>query len=116
MTSATARQISLTGYFGLIVVLIAWHGVFQPAYITLVILLVPLAFPFHGLLKGKAYTFAWMSFLTLFYFIHGTVEAYANDNARPFALLEVFASILIYVGVIMYPRLKNREQANSKTI
>jgi len=116
MTSVIARRISLTGYFGLIAVLFAWYGIFQPAYIALVILLIPLAFPFHGLIIGKTYTFAWMSFLALFYFIHGTVEAYANDEALQFALLEVFASLLIYVGVVMYPRLKNREQNKDKAI
>lgn len=109
MSSDVARRISLVGYFSLIGLLVVWYGIMQPAYVALTILLFPLAFPIYGLVRGKAYTYAWMSFLTLLYFIHGTVEAYANEYARPYALLEVLASVLTYVGVVMYARLKSRE-------
>ena len=114
MTSDIARRISLAGYFGLIGLLVVWYGIMQPAYTALIILLVPLAFPLYGLVQGKPYTYAWMSFLTLLYFVHGTVEAYANEYARPYALVEVFTSVLIYIGVIMYARLRSRELKSSK--
>jgi uncharacterized membrane protein len=109
MSSITARYITLTGYFGLIVLLITWYGIMQPAYAALIILLVPLAFPLLGLIRGKPYTYAWMSFLTLLYFVHGIVEAYANEVARPFALLEILASVLIYIGAVVFSRLRSRE-------
>lgn len=109
MTSLTARYMTLTGYFGLVILLVTWYGIMQPAYTALIILLVPLAFPLRGLIQGKPYTYAWTSFLTLLYFVHGIVEAYANEVARPFALLEVLASVLIYIGAVLFSRLRSRE-------
>jgi len=109
MSSNTARYITLTGYFGLIILLLGWYGIMQPAYVALTLLLIPLAFPLSGLLRGKPYTYAWMSFLTLIYFIHGIVEAYANETARPFALIEILASVLIYTGAVLFSRIRSRE-------
>jgi uncharacterized membrane protein len=43
-----------------------------------------------------------MSYLSLGYFIHGVIEAYVNQNLRPFALMEVLFSLLLCFGAGFY--------------
>lgn len=109
MTPAEAsRRLALAGYFGIALVLLLWYGVARPAPLALLMLL-PLLFPLRGLWRGRPYTYAWSSFLSLFYFTHGVVEGWTVPASRPWAWLEILASILFYVGAIVYARLRGRE-------
>ncbi|HEB67690.1 MAG TPA: DUF2069 domain-containing protein, partial [Gammaproteobacteria bacterium] len=56
------------------------------------------------LIRGRAYTHAWTSFLILFYFIHGVVEAWANADARGLAIAEIVLSVIVYTGAILFAR------------
>jgi len=104
-----SRRLSLISYLVLVVVLLTWYGLVDPAPLVLILLLLPLLFPLKGLIRGSPYTHAWSSFLILLYFIHGVVEAYANPPVRIWALLEVLASVTFYTGAILYARLRGRE-------
>ena len=64
----------------------------------------PLLLPMRGLLAGKARSCAWAAYISLLYFIHGSVEAYANPLQRPYALLEVTFSLMLFVGASLYVR------------
>ncbi len=104
------QTLTLSAYFSLIGVLIIWYGYTTPAPVWLAIMLIPLAFPLRGLLGGRAYTYAWTSLLVLAYFIHGVVEAWANPQTRVLASLEIVATVLVYLGTVMYPRAAKRAQ------
>ena len=108
-----ARILALCGYFGLLLLLPLWYGLLSPAQLpvgmVLGILLIPLLFPMYGLLKGKPYTYAWASFLALFYFIHAVVELYSVPEDRYLAFLELLLSMAFYLGCVMYARLGGRE-------
>ncbi len=112
MTPRTSLYITLSGYFALLLLLIIWHGFIFPAdkqpWLILGFIIMPLLFPIHGLLKGKPYTYAWTSFVILLYFMHGTVEAWANANERVYAIIEIYLSVQIYIGAIYYARLQGR--------
>jgi len=101
-----SRFLALGGVFSLITVLVLWYGYPAPGWGLL--LVVPLLFPLHGLIKGKPYTHAWSSFLVLGYFTHGVVEAWSNDTVRLWASLEIVSSVVTYSGVILYARLQSR--------
>lgn len=106
--------IAVSGYFGLIALILAWQGWLSPpralpTSVALFILLVPLLFPLRGILYGKAYTFAWASFLSMIYFIHGIVEAYSSPEDRWLAVTEVVLSIAFYTGSMLYARYRGRE-------
>lgn len=103
------RAVTLGGWLALVLVLIGWYGIRDPAPLLLIALLIPLAFPLRGLLLGKPYTYAWTSLLILIYFIHGSVEAWANPASRGWALLEVALSVVIYTGAVVYARRRGRE-------
>ena len=108
-----ARTIALGGYFGLLLLLPLWYALLSPAQLplglVLGILLLPLLFPLRGLLQGRPYTYAWASFLALFYFIHAVVELYSTPQDRHLALLELLLSVAFYLGCVLYARLGGRE-------
>lgn len=106
--------VALSGYFGLLILLIAWLGWLSPPIglpisIALAFMTIPLLFPLRGLLYGRPYTFAWASFLSLFYFIHGIVEAYSTPQDRYLAILEIILSIAFYTGCTLYARYRSRD-------
>lgn len=106
--------VAVSGYFGLIVLLLAWFTWLSPPQtvpisVALFLMLVPLLFPLRGILYGRPYTFAWASFLALFYLTHGVVEAYSTPVDRWLAVLEVVLSIAFYSGSMFYARFRGRE-------
>lgn len=105
---------ALGGYFGLLILLMAWLGWLSPPEqipisIALAFMTIPLLFPLRGLLYGRPYTFAWASFLSLIYFIHGVVEAYSSEEDRYLAVLEIILSVVFYTGSMLYARFRGRE-------
>ncbi|UCE90718.1 MAG: DUF2069 domain-containing protein [Pseudomonadota bacterium] len=85
-----------------------------PVALVLVLMVGPLLLPLRGMLRGHPYTHAWASFLSLIYFTHGTVEAYAAPDERVWALLEVILSVLFFSGAMFYARCAGRAQRPRK--
>ena len=117
MNTLFFRRLTLVSYFGLILLFLYWILLFldstpAPIYMLLAIAIGPLIFPLYGLLKGKPYTYAWSSFLALAYFIHATVEAYANDMTRHLALIETALSVGFFIGAIYYVKMNARDNKN----
>ncbi len=108
-----ARIFALCGYFGLLLLFPLWYGWLSPTELPLLLvlglLMGPLLFPLHGLYYGRPYTYAWSSFLALFYFIHAVVELYSTPEDRYLALLELLLSLSFYIGSVVYARLGGRE-------
>jgi len=118
MTPKKSLYITLSGYFALLLLLIVWHGFMFPAdkqpWLILGFIIAPLLFPLRGLLKENPYTYAWTSFVILLYFMHGTVEAWANDNERVYAIIEIYLSVQVYICAIYYARLHGRALKENK--
>ena len=103
--------IALIGYFGLFFLLMLWNTVLAPSIyfpvaIVLVVMITPLLLPLRGLLHGKPKSCAWAAYVSLIYFIHGSIEAFANADQRLLAIFEVFFSLLLFFGATFYVRLK----------
>lgn len=101
--------LALTGFFGLFILLMLWHTWLAPSEqwpVALVLLstVTPLLLPMRGLLNGHAKSCAWAAYISLFYFIHGSTEAYANAAERLYASLEVAFSLMLFLGAMMYVR------------
>lgn len=112
--SRVAYWVALTGYFGLLILLWSWHVWLAPprhwpTALVLAILLLPLAAPLRGLVHGRPYTFAWTTFLALFYFLHGISEAVGNPAARIYAVIEILLSLTLFTGAMLYARWRSRE-------
>jgi uncharacterized membrane protein len=105
--------LTLTGYFGIMLLLPAWYGWLAPpelisAQLALVLMGLPLFTPLRGLLHVRRHTIAWSLFLSMFYFSHGCMEAWGNPDARWLAFIEIGLSLCWLVGGILYLRSSNR--------
>jgi len=104
------KRLALFSFFGLMATLICWitlgqHSANFPTAAWLIIALLPLLFPMHGILHGKPYTHAWTSFLMLGYFSHGIGELYSAPYFHVYAMLEVLFSCLTFIGSIFFIKL-----------
>ncbi|MCB1825953.1 MAG: DUF2069 domain-containing protein [Candidatus Competibacteraceae bacterium] len=106
--------VALTGYFGLFGVLLLWYAWLEPSNrlptaLVLILLVGPLLVPLRGLLHGRPYTYAWTSFLALFYFMVGVFNV-AGPMVHPWmAWLEIGCSVLLFSGAVLYARSRSRE-------
>jgi len=70
-----------------------------------ILLLVPLAAPLPGLLRGRRRTYAWATLCVAPYFVYGTMEVIANPAVRTAAGAILFASLGWFVALVRYLRL-----------
>lgn len=116
MAAATVavRYLALGSYFCLLALVIAWNVWLEPSQrfpraLVLLVMASPLLFALRGMLHGKPYTHAWTSFLALAYFAHGVTEGYVDAADRPYAGMEVLFSVTLFLGCVLYTRLRSRE-------
>ncbi len=109
-----ARTATLIGYFGLLILVIVWS--INPTQLdrssTVIALVfggIPLLIGMFGILRRNAYTHAWISMITLGYFIHGVTELWSQPDNRIYASLEVSLSILLYLGASFFARFRAQE-------
>lgn len=79
-------------------------------WVLLALLWLPLWLPLLGILRGKAYTFAWANFIVMIYFVHSLTNLWVSDNmAFMLAILELIASTLMFVGCTYYAKFRGQE-------
>jgi uncharacterized membrane protein len=101
------HYLALAGFFGLFALLMVWNTLLTPfskfpVALILLITVTPLLLPMRGLLNCKPKSCAWAAYISLIYFLHGSVEAYANPSERLYALLEVMLSLMLFLGSTLY--------------
>jgi len=70
----------------------------------------PLWFPLLGILRGKAYTFAWANFIVMIYFIHSLTHLWVSSGLTLWlAITELLASCLMFVGCTYYAKFRGQE-------
>lgn len=113
---------ALIGYFGLFILMMAWiiwltppETTRLPKSLALILLVGPLMFPLRGLLHGRAYTHAWVSFLALFYLFLGISEALSGSSQPLLTALEILFSTLLYLGAMFYARFRGKQLKESET-
>jgi uncharacterized membrane protein len=71
----------------------------------MIALLLPVAAPIPGLVRGIRRTYAWATLCVAPYFIYGTTEVIANPAVRGAAAAILFASLAWFVALVGYLRL-----------
>ena len=109
-----ARAAALFAAIGLLLLMPAWILWLSPPinwdrWFLLAISTLPLLPPLAGLLRGRPYTYAWSGFISMLYFTHGVVEAWADSDVRWLALTEVLLAVMLYLGGMLYARWRSRE-------
>ncbi len=99
---------------GLFALVMLWNTVLAPSSrfpvaLMLVITVTPLLLNMRGLLARKPKSCAWMAYISLIYFIHGSIETYANVNERLYASLEVLLSLMLFFGATLYVRFAGKQ-------
>lgn len=107
-------NIALAGFFGLFVLLMLWNTVLTPTAkfpvaLLLLITVTPLLLPMRGFLDKQPKSCAWLAYISLIYFMHGCAEAYVSTASRPYALLEIVLSMMIFWGTTFYIRLSKNQ-------
>ncbi len=109
MTIATRYQISASAsLIALIFLCLAWEGWLAPlkpggSWMTLkaVFLLVPL----FGILRGKRYTYKWLSLFIQLYLMEGALRATSDHGLiQKFAIVETVLAAVLFVSTILYIR------------
>jgi uncharacterized membrane protein len=101
--------LALIGFFGLFALLMLWPTVLMPptdfpVALRLLITVTPLLLPMRGMLDKQLKPCSWAAYISLIYFIHGTIEAYVSPDVRLYALLETAFSLLLFFGANFYVR------------
>lgn len=109
-----SQNLALIGYFSLFFILminIVWliPSRHFPTALVLIVIAGPLLFPMRGLLKSNTYTYQWASFLSLAYLAHGISEVSAYPDVWYAGTIETIASVVMYIGCVMYARIFKKE-------
>jgi len=79
-------------------------------WVLLALLWGPLWFPLLGIIRGKAYTFAWANFIVMIYFVHSLTNLWiSSDLALLLAVTELLASCLMFAGCTYYAKFRGQE-------
>nr|WP_240648423.1 DUF2069 domain-containing protein [Pararobbsia silviterrae] len=81
----------------------AWLAPLRPGGSLLVLKIVPLLLPLHGVLKRNVYTLQWSTMLILAYFTEGVVRGMTDPAPiAPLAWSETALSTLYFVCTVLY--------------
>lgn len=109
------RLLTLISYIPLLLFVAFWQFSTReaslgqlPTYLSVVLWVVPLLLPLHGIIKGKPYTHAWANFILVWYFLHSLTTLYTHPDERVFAAIELLLTSLAFIGATGYARYQGR--------
>lgn len=83
-----------------------WLAPLKPGGSWLVLKAVVLLIPLMGILKGRRYTYQWMSMFILLYFTEGVMRAWGDkDLSSTLGLIEVGLSVVFFFAAIVFAKL-----------
>lgn len=97
-----ARLVAYVGYFGLLILWLAWATLLAPprhapTSLVLAVATLPLLLPLRGMLHDRRNSFIGLGLLGLLYFIHGVVATTDPSQWTP-AGLEIVFSLCLFGG------------------
>ncbi|WP_254795839.1 DUF2069 domain-containing protein [Arsukibacterium indicum] len=110
-------QLARAGYWGLWLLIPVWLLWLAPAnyggageitgnkLISTALLWLPLWLPMYGIIKGKAYTFAWANFIVMIYFLHSLTNLWVSSGLyQLLSGLELVLATVMFIGCTYYAR------------
>ena len=108
MTADHYRLMASTSLIALIALCLLWEGwlaPLRPGGSWLILKGAFLLFPLFGILRGRRYTYKWVSLFVQFYLLEGLVRATSDSGiSRWLAVGETVLAALLFVSVILYIR------------
>lgn len=99
-----AAAVLLVVLIALCVLWEAWLAPLRPGGSWMILKALPLMAAFFGVLKGRRYTFQWLSMLVLLYLVEGVVRAMDPGLAGTLAIVEAVLAALLFACVVWYAR------------
>ena len=96
-------KLTLLFYFGLLALMLLWPTWIAPPKeisisLILAIATLPLLLVLFGVLHERPYALAWTAFISLLYFIHGTMDAWTERGiVQWLALSEALLSFALFI-------------------
>ncbi|MPN21297.1 hypothetical protein SDC9_168676 [bioreactor metagenome] len=97
-------SVSLLALIALCVLWEGWLAPLRPGGSWMMLKAVPLLPAVFGILRGKRYTYQWMSMLVLLYFTEGVLRASDPGLTGVLALIEVALSVVLFFATMLYGR------------
>ncbi|HTJ96353.1 MAG TPA: DUF2069 domain-containing protein [Rhodocyclaceae bacterium] len=92
-----------------------WLAPLRPGGSMLVLKVVPLLIALFGILRGKRYTYQWMSMLILLYFTEGSVRATSDAGiSQTLAIIETMLTVIFFASTIYYAKATQATQPRRK--
>lgn len=112
------RRIALFSHIALLSWMALWYLLLGSKFeystvFVLLVYVVPLLLPLHGVVSAKPYTHAWACFIVLYYFLHSITILYAEPDYRWHAALELALATSMFIGCSMFARLRGLEMGTS---
>ncbi|CAI10183.1 DUF2069 domain-containing protein [Aromatoleum aromaticum] len=77
----------------------------RPGGSWMMLKVLPLMPALFGVLKGRRYTYQWLSMLVLLYLVEGVVRAADPGLAGALAIAEAVLAMLLFASTVLYARL-----------
>ena len=102
----------------LIALCLAWEGwlaPLRPGGSWMILKGALLLLPLFGILRGKRYTFKWLSLLIQFYLLEGLLRATSDHGlSQALAIGETLLSVALFAAIILYLRATRSVAPNEK--
>ena len=104
-TLNVAASVLLIALIALCVLWEGWLAPLRPGGSWMMLKALPLMAALFGVLKGRRYTYQWLSMLVLLYLVEGVVRAPDPGLGGVLAWVEAILAALLFVTVVVYARL-----------
>ena len=102
------NRLTSTSLIALLFLCLAWElwlAPLRPGGSMLVLKALPLLFPLLGILRGKRYTYKWLSLFIQFYLLEGLTRATSDSVlSQKLAIAETALAAVVFVSTILYIR------------
>ncbi|RTE66460.1 DUF2069 domain-containing protein [Amphritea opalescens] len=106
---AISRAVTLISYFGLILLLTAWHLIISPPenanpYSIWAFQTVPLLLFYPAIIKKHLRGHIWLCFFITVYFMHSVTIAMSAHSSAILGLAETLLVAALFIGAMMFAR------------
>lgn len=108
MNPRTLANISSVLLIALIVLCVLWEGwlaPLRPGGSWMILKALPLMPAVFGVLRGRRYTYQWLSMLILLYFTEGVVRAFDPGLTGMLAMIEAVLAGALFVCALLFSRM-----------
>ena len=116
--SSRYQTLSSLSLIALIALCLAWEGwlaPLKPGGSWLILKGAFLLLPLFGILRGKRYTYKWLSLFIQFYLLEGVLRATSDSGpSRWLAVGETLLAVTLFASIVLYIRATRQMPAKEK--